>query len=86
MKVHFNEDRKWGARQWGRCLRANGLDFQRVLLGLGPIRKPQVGVAAVKAGRVHALRHPDALLPGPRMGEVAALMAEAFCGNRAERP
>ena len=49
-------------------------------------RRAYPGVAAVKAGRVRALRHPDALLPGPRMGEVAALMAEVLRESRAERP
>ena len=39
-------------------------------------RRAYPGVAAVKAGRTHPLEHPDALLPGPRMGEVATLMAE----------
>jgi iron complex transport system substrate-binding protein len=57
--------------------------------GRGPLeewRRAYPGVAAVKAGRVRALRHPDALLPGPRMGEVAALMAEVLRESRAERP
>lgn len=35
-------------------------------------------LAAVRAGRVHALHHPEALIPGPRMGAIAREIAAAL--------